>query len=123
VSDETEVEVRVYSPRWGHEDTYTISMARDWMKVERHPKSATCKWVESKDPVWESSDDSLLEVFANDSIYAPAIFPHALVGAWLDWRSGEIDDARVDAEIQELFGWLNAVTHAKPTSDYWKGKF
>ena len=55
MSDETEVEVRVYSPRWGHEDTYTISMTRNWMKVEHHPRSATCKWVENKDPVWESA--------------------------------------------------------------------
>ncbi len=123
MSEEISMEVNVYSPRWGHDDTYTITMSQDRMEIKHHPRSAICKWVENKVPVWKSTDRSLFNIFRNDSIYAPENFLRALEYAWIDWRSDELDDSRVNAEIQELFDWLNTVTKAKPETDYWKGKF
>jgi len=123
MSDGTTVEVQVYSPRWGHDDTYTITMNRDAMKIEHHPRKAICEWVENKDPVWKCSDGSLFRIFSNDSIYAPENFVRALERAWIDWRSGELDDSKVSSEITELFNWLNTITKAKPKTPYWKGQF
>ena len=121
--DEISIEVNVYSPRWGHDDVYTITMSRDSMQVEHHPRSAVCESVGNRDPVWTSTDGSLFGIFRNDSINAPENFLDALEYAWIDWRAGELDNSRVTSEIHELFDWLNTVTKAKPDSDYWKGKF
>ena len=49
MSDQTSFEVRLYSPRYGHEDTYEIKLDGEQMCVKGFGKTATCSWVEGKD--------------------------------------------------------------------------
>ena len=83
-------------------------------------RKAKCTWRENQDPEW--SGESLQRIFHNDSIYPPAIFQDLVEYAWKEWRSGEIDDAQVKIELNELADWLNAITEAKPNTEFW-GKY
>jgi len=31
--DETTIELQIYNPRWGHEDTYTLELSRDALTI------------------------------------------------------------------------------------------
>lgn len=39
------------------------------------------------------------------------------------WRGGEIDTAQAEAELRALADWINAVTRAKPRTDFWRTYF
>ena len=123
MSDTISVEIPVYSPRWGHNNTYRISLSREKMQIEFPPRVITCSWVENQDPVWETLDDSLFEIFENDSIHAPHGFFSALEYAWTNWRNSELDDSEAEKALSVLFDWLNAVTEGKPNTDFWKKWF
>lgn len=119
--DEAKVKLRIYSPRWGHEDTYELGLTRDSLVITRGERSAKCTWRENLDPEW--SGECLDGILQNDLIYPPSIFPRLIKHAWLSWRSGEIDDAAVDTELNALATWLNVITKAKPDTEFWKKYF
>lgn len=112
---------RIYSPRWGHEDTYEIEFTREAMTISRNPRAAKCVWMENRDPEWEG--ESIEHILNNDSIYPPSILPRLYVHLWTSWRNGEIDEEQVDAELQAVTEWLNEVTRRKPRSDFWSTYF
>ena len=115
------VELQIYSPRWGHKDTYTVEMSQAEMTITMHPRVANCTYVPNQDPVW--SGEPLQHIFNNDSIYAPEMFPDLFEWAWGKWRNGEISDQDVDTELQLLATWLNTITAAKPQTDFWRQYF
>ena len=112
---------RIYSPRWGHEDTYKFEFTRDTMTISMTTRTAKCVWVENRDPRWEG--ESIEYILNNDSIYPPAILPILYEHLWTSWRNGEIDEAQVDAELQAVTEWLNEITRRKPRSDFWNAYF
>ena len=126
MSDQTSFEVRLYSPRYGHEDTYEIKLDREQMNVKANGKTATCSWVEGKDLKWsgysESSGNPLEEILENDRIFPPTVFVRALEYAWIAWRDGILDDQKISQEVQELCEWVNEVSHGKPQTDFWREK-
>ena len=52
MSDQTNFEVRLYSPRWGHEDAYHMQLERHQLSVRVMGNRAVCSWVEGFDPEW-----------------------------------------------------------------------
>lgn len=118
---ETVVELQIYSPRWGHSDTYTFEMAREQMKISMGPRSTTCTWRENLDPLW--GGEQLHDILRNDSIYPPEIFQSLIEHAWKSWRNGELDDQGVRTELQVVVEWLNKITEAKPRTDFWRKYF
>ena len=116
-----QVNLRLYSPRWGHDDTYSVELERDHLKITMAPREAKATWVENSDPVW--SGEPLLRIMNNDSIYPPEITQSLFQRAWLVWRAGEIDDDQVAHELQLVADWINAVTQSKPNSDFWRAYF
>jgi hypothetical protein len=119
--NETSVELEIYSPRWGHEDTYTIHLTRDVMTITMQVRVAKCTWRENVNPEW--SGKTLEGILNNDMIYPPSILQDLIERAWKAWRDGEIDSVQVDTELQELGAWLNTVTKSKPRTDFWKRYF
>jgi len=119
--DETKIELRIYSPRWGHEDTYDLALTRNSLAITQGTRFSTCTWRKNLDPEW--TGESLVDIFQNDSIYPPSIFPRLIEHAWLAWRGGELDDAAVNRELNALAVWLNVTTRAKPDTDFWKQYF
>ncbi|MFC1482115.1 hypothetical protein ACFL6E_07735 [Candidatus Neomarinimicrobiota bacterium] len=126
MSDSTSFDVRIFTPRWGHEDSYTISVSRDKMTFGSEMK-ATCKWVENRDPVWTGYDDMtgnpVNQILKNDLVFPSINFVDALESAWIAWRDGDLDNAQLEAEVKALIDWLNICTHAKPDTEFWRKVF
>jgi hypothetical protein len=127
MSDQTSFEVLLYSPRWGHEDTYEIKLNREKMNVKAVNKTAACSWVEGRDPKWsgynESIGNPLEQILENDSIFPPTVFVRALEYAWQAWRDCIINDQKISQEVQELSEWVNGVSHTRPQTDFWRKMF
>jgi hypothetical protein len=111
----------IYSPRWGHTDTYTFTFEPDHMLISMSPREARCNWVEGRDPVWDG--ESIEHILRNDSIYPPSILPALFEHLWKSWRNGEVDESAVAAELAEVIKWINVVTEAKPDTDFWNKYF
>lgn len=120
---ECSIDLSIYSPRFGHEDLYEMTMTESELKIKTGGKEAICNWIDNKDPEWEGYEDHhnnpLLNIFENDSIYAPSIFIFALESAWKEWRDGTIDNNDLGNELNELIDWLNLCSKNKPQSDFW----
>jgi hypothetical protein len=127
MSDKTQFEVNVYTPRWGHDDTYKINVTLNELTVAAVSKEARCKWIQNRDPEWSGHNDfsgnPLVRILENDSVYPPSVFVRAIEHAWMAWRDSTLDDQQLVSEFKELFEWLNTVTKAKPRSDFWQGVF
>ena len=119
--DDTIFNMRLYSPRWGHEDAYELKLSHDSMEINHHPKSAICKWRDSLDPEW--TGDCLKDILMNDSIYPPADLKDCISYAWVSWREGKLDDRAVTKELQAVADWINITTKAKPNTAFWRGYF
>lgn len=116
-----QIELRMYSPRWGHDDTYVLELTRESLVITQGARSTQCTWRDNLDPEW--SGESLRHILENDSIYPPATFQDLVEHAWKSWRNGELDAAAVNEELQALANWLNAITSAKPDTEFWKKYF
>lgn len=116
-----QVDLKIYSPRWGHHDIYRVELHQDYMKITMAPREAKATYIENRDPVW--SGESLQRIMNNDSIYPPEITQRLFQRAWLAWRHGELDDEQVAQELELVAEWINTVTEAKPDSDFWRGYF
>jgi len=115
------VELEIFSPRWGRNDTYTLAMTRDSLLITMEMRSAGCIWRENLDPEW--SGESLVRILGNDSICPPAIFQDLIEHAWKSWRMHELDDSAVNEELQAVAKWLNEITERKPRSEFWRKYF
>lgn len=117
----TVLKASIYSPRWGHDDTYSFDLTREAMLISHGPRHSKCVWQDGKDPVWQG--ESLDSHLCNDSIYAPAILPDLLEHLWKSWRSSEINDAQTQTELDAVIAWLNGLTRAKPQTEFWRKYF
>lgn len=115
------VELRIFSPRWGHEDTYMVQLEQDFMEIAMQTRIARADWSENTDPQW--SGESLERIMRNDSIYPPSVMQSLFEHAWRSWRNGEIPSEDVDTELQSLAEWLNTITRSKPNSEFWSRYF
>jgi hypothetical protein len=111
------VRLEIFSPRWGHNDTYSIELDRDFLEISMQARTARATWRENLDPEWNG--DTIQEIMENDSIYPPAVTQDLFEYAWKEWRNGELSDQQVDSELQVLANWLNAITRAKPDTEFW----
>ena len=121
----TKLELNLYSPRWGHTDRYNITLEVSTLTVTMSARKAICEWHPDEDPKWSKDlgSDALTKILNNDSIYPPEKFQSLLVRAWRSWANGELSDTQVQNELKELEGWINTITEATPTSEYWKINF
>ena len=114
-------DVEVYSPRWGHNDTYSFSFEKDALTVSFAPRKAVCVWRENQDPLW--SGESIKDMLINDQICPPDDFSGLVEYLWSSWRRGDINDSEAQVELQALVTWLNAITAAKPQTAFWSKYF
>jgi len=116
----TTIAAEIFSPRWGHTDTYTFVLEREAMTISMEAREAKCIWRDNQDPIWEG--EALHDILQNDSIYPPAIFQDLVEYLWKSWRGGEINATDAETELQEIITWLNSITKAKPKTEFW-GKY
>lgn len=117
----TTLTAEIYTPRWGHDDTYTFELSKDAIHISNGPRKSKCVWQEGKDPIWQG--ESLDSHLRNDSIHAPAVFPDLLEYLWRSWRNGEINDDDAQLELDAVIEWLNLLTRAKPRTEFWRRYF
>jgi hypothetical protein len=110
-----------YSPRWGHADTYTFLMEREYMKISMGAREAKCLWRENLEPIWEG--EPFHKILKNDSIYPPTIVLDFVVHIWESLRSDKINPVEADSELQAVVTWVNETTKGRPKSNFWKECF
>lgn len=116
------VKLNIFSPRWGHEDVYSIKIDKDFMEIAAaNAKKARVIYVKDSDPKW--SGESIERIMRNDHIYLPAITQDFFERAWIAWRNDEISQKDVEAELKALAEWINSVTRAKPNTQFWNKYF
>lgn len=131
MSDRTAFQATLHSPRSGTDDPYDFDINRRQMKIEKvgSMSNAVCTLAEGRDPTWSSSERSfinghpLIHILENDTIYPPSIFTRALEHAWSAWRNNELTDAQLQAEIEQLFKWVDTTTASMPRTDFWRRIF
>jgi len=115
------IDISIFSPRWGHEDTYTVKLDKDFMEISMGARKSTAKWRERLDPEWVG--EPILSMMQNDHIYPPAITQDLFEHVWKEWRDGQITAQEAENALQEFAKWLNVITHAKPDSEFWNKYF
>jgi len=120
--NEITIDLDIYSPRWGHDDTYTVLLSREYMTISMSARVAKCEWREGLDPEW-NKHNTLEDIMNNDSIYPPTILPSLFEQVWKAWRDGELNQEQASNELQALAEWLNIITKAKPKTDFWNMYF
>lgn len=115
------VNLRIYSPRWGHDDTYSVNFERDFLEISMTPRTARADWRENQDPLW--TGESLTRIMNNDSIYPPHNIQRLIEYAWISWRAGNISDQQIELELLQIQDWLNTITKSKPNTDFWNSYF
>jgi len=71
----------VWTPRWGHTDTYSVKMTDSEMVVSQGMHNARCTLGNNGDPQWDGENQyrhPLFGMFNNEKIYPPEILPRAL---------------------------------------------
>ncbi|WP_367303892.1 hypothetical protein [Burkholderia multivorans] len=115
------VTFELFSPRWGHNDRYTVELDRDHMEISMDARSARAQHRANLDPEW--SGEPIEDILLNDSIAAPDDLQGMFEFVWRSWRDGELSDEEAAAEIHVLADWINAITAAKPRTDFWRRYF
>ena len=118
----TNVELDIYSPRWGHNDRYIVELNQAYLEIGLSGRTTRATWRDNLDPDW-NSNESIHDIMNNDSIYPPTILQDLLEHAWLEWRNGNINDQQVDDELQEIANWINTITRSKPNTNFWNSYF
>ncbi len=123
--DDFSLSARIWTPRWGHTDEYTVRMNDKEMTVTQGMQSVRCSLDDNGVCKWDGENGyghPLLRLFNNDSIYPPEVLPRALEWAWEDYRIGSTkEDLR--SGLVELLEWVDSTSRAKPESQFWQGKF
>jgi hypothetical protein len=121
------ITAEIYTPRWERNETYTFEFSEQSMSVSKIGQKLTCTCVPGNDPVWSHTSldrgNSLERIFKNDSICPPASFEDFIEYLWKSWRDGDINEAELNKELQELIVWLNEITKLKPKTKFWSQYF
>jgi len=115
------VTFELFSPRWGHNDTYTVELEPDYMEISMQARTARAEHRPNRDPEW--SGEAIEDILLNDSIAAPDDLKGMLEFLWRSWRNGELSNEQAAVEIHALADWINAITAAKPRTDFWRVYF
>jgi hypothetical protein len=113
-----DIELGILNPDSGRVDRYVVALSRNQMSFGQGRRVAICTGLDEDNPSWED-EERPKSILKRASICPPAGFAKMLVRAWLAWRDGELEDAAVVAELSLLADWLNAMTRAKPQSEFW----
>ncbi|MGV1754880.1 hypothetical protein [Agrobacterium sp. CG674] len=117
-----EAQCQVYSPRWGHADTYRFILSMEKFEIFHGPRSRVAVWRDNMDPEWEGHD-TVGDIMRNDSIYPPEHVEDLLSYVWKSWRDGQLTNEQAQAELNAFVDYLNASTANKPQTDFWHGIF
>ena len=116
-----EIDLEIFSPRWGHEDTYKVVLNQGYMEITMQMRRSRATYDDSSDPIW--SGETLDQIMNNDQIYPPEVTQDLFEHAWKAWRNGDLNDHEVADELKAVADWINATTRAKPRTEFWRKYF
>lgn len=122
------ISVSVYSPRWGHDDRYSITLTEKKLHSScLGTKVANCARNEDGEYKWSGHNAKLGNPFVNmledDAIFPPSIFVSAIESAWEAWIAYEIKDEELKQELVLLFNWITVCAKNNPRSTFWNKIF
>jgi hypothetical protein len=101
-----------------------VTMNENALTVTQGGNSAKCVLAANGDPAWSGYNDSsgnpLMNMFSNDSIYAPEVVPSALAWAWQRWRESAVTDEVLLDGLSRLFAWIDTTARSKPGGPLWQ---
>ncbi|MDR8058736.1 hypothetical protein [Burkholderia cenocepacia] len=115
------VDLKLFSPRWGHDDVYRVEFEREYLEITMHARVARADYRENVDPRW--SGEPLERIMRNDNIWPPAHVASLFERLWIEWRGGNVSDDAARDELVALATWINTMTREKPTTPFWRGFF
>lgn len=118
-----EAECEVYSPRWGHPDTYRFAFSMEQLEISHGPRKRTAIWDEDGNGADWKGGTTLNDIMGNDNIHAPEGTENLIAYVWAAWRNGELSSEKAQEELNVFIEWINASTKAKPRTDFWRGIF
>lgn len=109
---DTEFSFRVYSRRWGNEDTYKVTRTKDGWDISNLAIGGPCD---------KGGQPFLFRNFRQDSIQYPA-----RLDGWLEWLWNQaaekgLTKEQVQAAIQELADWVSQTEQSAPDGGLWEG--
>jgi len=124
---QTIIELSIFSPRWGHKDSYEFEFTDEHISLLRGAKEAIAKFDEAGSIVWSghnvSTGNPLLNIMSDDHIYPPVYLIYAIENIWKYWLYNEISEDEFKAEFKKIEPWINDTTNAKPDSEFWNRLF
>ncbi len=102
---------RVYSRRWGHEDTYRVRKLVDGWYVGFKAHSGDCD---------REGAPHLAGNFKQDSINYPAGIGFYMEWIWEDLDEGKIDETTAQERLQQLANWVSETEKATPDTIEWQ---
>jgi hypothetical protein len=108
----TEFNFRVFSRRWGHDDTYKVTRTKDGWNIYHAAIGGPCD---------KGGQPFLFKNFHQDSIQYPA-----KLDGWMEWLWNQAAEKgltaeQVQAALQELADWVSQTEKSAPSSDVWEG--
>lgn len=103
---------RVYSRRWGRDDTYRLKRTETGWQLDHIMIGGPCD---------KGGKPFLYQNFRQDHIQHPAD-----LSGWMEWLWDQAEEKGLSQEqvqegLQELADWVSAVERGRPTSDLWFG--
>ena len=105
---------RVYSKRWGHDDTYTIQRTEDgWLLKEGIEKG----------PCDKTGHPFLFRLLDHDSIDYPHGLRDRMEWLWIKASVDGLSHEDLEVALQQLADWVSLTVREKPSGGAWSGGF
>lgn len=103
---------RVFSRRWGHDDTYLVKRTEDGWIISHHAISGPCD---------KGGRPYLFENLRHDSIQFPA-----RMEGWMEWLwdracTEGLTQTQVQEALQQLADWVSTTERNRPSDGVWEG--
>ncbi len=112
----------LFSPRWGHEDEYKITINENNIEINMSQRIAKYKYIDGE--FKNISHESLETIMRNDNISIPENLNYFFFELIKSIIENEIMEEDSQLELKELENWINCNTKACkfPNTDYWRSK-
>jgi hypothetical protein len=103
---------RVFSRRWGHDDSYTLKRIKDGWNISHLAIGGPCD---------KGGQPFLFQNLRQDSIQFPA-----RLDGWMEWLWNQaatqgLTEAQVQVAVQQLADWVSDTERSAPNSGIWEG--
>lgn len=103
---------RVYTRRWGHDDTYRLTRTETGWKVDHKMIGGPCD---------KGGRPTLYMNFQQDSVQYPSDLGGRLEWLWRRAAKDGLSHEEVQTALQQLADWVSSVERTAPSTGLWEG--